>query len=924
MERHIGERSGSPEASDPTGVSTPSAPVGPASSIEADPQRRFEQQGQILRAVAHAAERFLSASTWRDPIADVLRSLGESAEVSRVYVFENEPQPDGGARPEPGRRHEWVRPGDSARFDDPERRPFSFRTPGTGRWRSLLAGGGIVRGHARELPDAERSLLQEQGVRSVLLVPIHPGGRWWGLIGFDQCDRERDWSDPEVEVLKAAAGILGASIERERSEQARHQSEERYRSLVELSPDAIAIHSDGRLVFVNEATVRLLGARSREDLIGRPILDIVHPDFHQVVEERTRREIEQGEHAPLLEERFVRLDGVTIDVEVAGMPFVHEGKPAGQVVVRDVTERKRAEAALRRQNEYLAALHQTTLGVINRLDVSDLLGAIVNRAATLAGTEHGYLYLGHPHGDRLQVEVGIGLFAEFIGYGLAKGVGLAGKVWSTGQALMVYDYDKWDGRDPAFPRGVLHAGLGVPLTSAGQVVGVIGLSHHERGKTFDVEEIDVLSRFAELASIALDNARLYDAATKELVERQRVEQQLIAAEAKYRTLVEQIPAITYIDELDPTEPAGYRTQYVSPQIESMLGYSPPEFMAQPGLWPDLIHPEDRERVLLHDAAFYRQGGDYRDEYRLISRDGRVVWVKDAAKLVRDPAGRPRFAQGVVYDITEGKRAEVELQRALEREREATHRLRALDDMKTTFLHAVSHELRTPLSAVLGLALTLQRRDMELSDDQTRELLDRLAANARKLDRLLSDLLDLDRLDRGIVAPRRRPTDLGELVRRTVDGLDFLIGREVHVDADDVEVSVDGPKVERIMENLLANAARHTPAGTPLWVRISARGGGALIAVEDSGEGVAEELRSSIFEPFRRGPDAPRHSPGVGIGLSLVARFAELHGGRAWVEDRPGGGASFRVFLAGAPEDLSDQPFATGAPTSEPYSVQDPS
>src|SRR5438132_4783017 len=161
-------------------------------------------------------------------------------------------------------------------------------------------------------------------------------------------------------------------------------------------------------------------------------------------------------------------------------------------------------------------MHQTTLVVINRLDVSDLLEAIANRAATLAGTEHGYIYLGHRDPARLQVEVGIGLFADFIGYGLAKGVGLAGKVWSTGQALMVYDYDKWDGRDPAFPRDVLHAGLGVPLTSAGPVVGVIGLSHHERGRTFDVEELEVLGRFAELASIALDNARFYDAATTEL------------------------------------------------------------------------------------------------------------------------------------------------------------------------------------------------------------------------------------------------------------------------------------------------------------------------------------------------------------------------------------------------------------------------
>jgi PAS domain S-box-containing protein len=484
--------------------------------------------------------------------------------------------------------------------------------------------------------------------------------------------------------------------------------------------------------------------------------------------------------------------------------------------------------------------------------------------------------------------------------------------------VMTDDYDHWEGRAPDFPMGVVHAGLAVPMSSAGQVVGVIGLSHQDPGRSFGQDEIDVLSRLAELASIALDNARLYDAAREEVAERQRVQRELERAETRYRTLVEQIPAITYIDELDPDAPRGYSPVYVSPQIESVLGYSAAQFIAEPGLWADLLHPDDRERSLTADATFYQRGGHYRDEYRLISKAGAVVWVQNAAEIVRDETGHRRFAQGVLYDITERKRAEAELQRALAREREAGQRLRALDEMKNTFLHAVSHELRTPLSSVLGLALTLQRQDVRFSPEEVRDLLNRLASNARKLDRLLSDLLDLDRLDRGIVAPMRRPTDLAVLIRRTVETAEFLAGREVHVDAAPLEIAVDAPKVERIVENLLANASRHTPPGTPLWVRLFAYKDGAVLAVEDSGQGVAEHLRASIFEPFHRGPDAPSHAPGVGIGLSLVARFAELHGGRAWVEARPGGGASFRVYLP------DGYPFSTGAPTSDPYSVQEPS
>ena len=281
-------------------------------------------------------------------------------------------------------------------------------------------------------------------------------------------------------------------------------------------------------------------------------------------------------------------------------------------------------------------------------------------------------------------------------------------------------------------------------------------------------------------------------------------------------------------------------------------------------------------------------------------------LPDELTFLHAEDGSRLYLQGVIFDITERKLAEQALRESEQREREAAERLRALDEMKNTFLAAVSHELRSPLTSILGLSLTLERAP-DMGEADRGDLLRRLAQNASKLDRLLKDLLDIDRLNRGIVAPQYRVTDVGALARRTIESLDILSGREVVAEADSVVIAVDPAKVERIVENLLMNAARHTSADRRIWLRVVPADGGVQITVEDDGPGVSPELRSEIFEPFRQGPTASPHTPGTGIGLSLVARFAELHGGRAWVGERDGGGAAFHVFLPGRPGEVVEPP-----------------
>src|SRR5204862_3927072 len=141
-------------------------------------------------------------------------------------------------------------------------------------------------------------------------------------------------------------------------------------------------------------------------------------------------------------------------------------------------------------------------------------------------------------------------------------------------------------------------------------------------------------------------------------------------------------------------------------------------------------------------------------------------------------------------------------------REATQRLRTLDEMKNTFLQAVSHDLRTPLAAILGLAITLERGEIQLDESDARDLARRIAENARRLDRLVTNLLDLDRLARGIITPKLQPTDVGTLVRRVVAGSDLIAASRLRTAIASVTIPADAAKGERIVENLLAHAVRH--------------------------------------------------------------------------------------------------------------------
>ena len=235
--------------------------------------------------------------------------------------------------------------------------------------------------------------------------------------------------------------------------------------------------------------------------------------------------------------------------------------------------------------------------------------------------------------------------------------------------------------------------------------------------------------------------------------------------------------------------------------------------------------------------------------------------------------------------------------AFRREHTAAERLRSLDRLKDVFLTAVSHELRTPLTAIGGLAETLSVHDERLGTDQRRVLLARLRTNSQRLEALLGELLDLNRLREDAVPVIPVDVDLRALLSDAIDAAELVLGaRACHLDVEVAQIHTDRALLGRILAHLLENVGRHTPSDASVWVRVTAVDGGVVVQVDDDGPGIPGTWRRRVFEPFQHGPDVNEHQPGTGIGLSLVSRFATLLGGRAWAEPREGGGASVRVQL----------------------------
>jgi K+-sensing histidine kinase KdpD len=279
----------------------------------------------------------------------------------------------------------------------------------------------------------------------------------------------------------------------------------------------------------------------------------------------------------------------------------------------------------------------------------------------------------------------------------------------------------------------------------------------------------------------------------------------------------------------------------------------------------------------------------------------MVVATVAGTLVAREADRRRDAEQRASEIhlmyLEHQRVVAERE-ALAAEAARVHVLEEIDRQRSMLLRSVSHDLRTPLASIR--AVTTDLRDGFAYDERVRnELLDLMADEAERLDRIVANLLSMSRIEAGALLPELRAVDLGELIESCAVRLGRLFidhSLSVEVPSDLPLVAADYIQIDQVLTNLLENAARHTPPGTPVVVRAEAVGDGdaVVVSVSDAGPGVDATLGNDLFEPFRSGTATT-----TGVGLAICKAIVDAHGGTLSLCDSPGGGAELRFTLRGA-------------------------
>jgi signal transduction histidine kinase len=566
---------------------------------------------------------------------------------------------------------------------------------------------------------------------------------------------------------------------------------------------------------------------------------------------------------------------------------------AGMVAV--ALENAELYAELENRLERIRMLSTLNRLVSTSLDLDRVLPTIGRAAVEITGAVCAAFWLVD---EQAQLLTFGGTTDDAISAGLALrqlryGEGASGWVAQHRQPLTIDDVFT-DGRSIPlswWERNGLKTSLTLPILSGESLVAVLSLNGRVPFR-LSTTESEVLESFLAQAAAAIRNAALYSSVRRSQEQLQQIVDHSPAAislkdRAGRYLLTNRSWQERFKSDDDITDAGGPLGRAGADMLGRAIGRTDAE-----------LFPASRaDRTHQRDALVLEAGKTIEYEATVVEREDRRTYLSVKFPLV-DPHGQPYAVCTISTNITERKRAEEEAAAALIVQRAANEQLQRLNKAKSDFVSIVSHEFRSPLTGIQGFSELM--RDEVADLDEMREYSADINREAERLNRMISELLDLDRMEAGTMTLHLESVDLGAMVTRIVASTGPRAPQHrlrVEVDPLLPPLAADRDKLTQVVVNLLDNAIKYSPAGGEVVVRAQADGSVAHLSIHDQGLGIPLDALETVFERYTR-IESVQHRPihGTGLGLPIVRQIVGLHGGRVWAESGPGDGTALHVTL----------------------------